>query len=357
VTRSLLTLLTLALLTACGGGSGVTTYTVTAKTPSASNGSPTALWRWVRPATSPGTSLAEGDAIALCGALASSGGAGSSLARGLKRGAFEHRIVEVTPTEVRHAGRVVSTLDGGTLRDGDQRVIAPLFAALDAAYEADVAFAGSCDRWDFDGTILVAIDRRVPFETARAVLTTATKVRYDRLALLVRDTRPTTAPSPASDANHEAHLVISNDGSILASHAGSPDAAGAPGIADMGAALDGVLGGRSQMGCAVLTPDLDVPWSLVSTVLDELAALGISDPVLGGSGRGLAAPLPANSPVEDEILALDEELAALYLAPAGPAMGSGWCDPSKAPPPPPEPDPDAEPGEGAEDASPSPEAG
>ena len=345
-------LIGVALLAACGGGgSGTTTLTIQSKLAPVSAATAVPAWRWVQPVARPDSAPPEADAQAVCAALASTGDAPAAvLGKGLKKGWLEYRVIEVTTSEIRDpAGRILA-LDGGIVLDDYKRgkLVTPLFEVLLPAADEAKAFASRCPGWEFDGQLLLAIDRRLPFETLAAVLFTAMQAEFDHVSFLVRDPRPTEPVSPAADANLEAILVIANDGTIAVQHAGALEGAQAPGVAELGVALDSVLGARASLGCAAVVPTLDVPWSLVSATLDQLAALGVSEPMIGLSGQGLAVPLPESAAVDPEIFELAEVLSVLRVAPPGEEVGRGSCSgpPIRPPEPPPvegeEPPPEAD---------------
>lgn len=329
------------LLAACGGGgSGQTTMSIQSKLAPVSAAVATPAWRWVAPAPKSEVAPSEAQLAQYCAAMASRGDAlDPVVTKGLKKGWLQYRMVEVTTTAIRTpAGQVIS-LDGGTVLEEHRRgiLIRPLFDVLLRASDEAQGLASQCDGWDFDGRILLAIDRRVPFETVAGVVYTAMQAEYEQIGFLVRDPRPTAAVPIAADANLEAILVIMGDGSIAVEHAGAVDGAQAPGVAELGVALDTVLGARSNLGCAAVVPYMDVPWSLVSASLDLLASLGVSEPMIGLSGEGLAVPLPDSAAVEVEVFEPTETLAVLLVARPGGEAGRGSCSgpPIRPPEPPP----------------------
>lgn len=337
--RTLPLLLGIALLAACGGGSGQTTISIQSKLAPVSAATASPAWHWVRPTPRAEPPPTDADLEQFCAAAAAAGEVPDPVInRGLKKGWLQYRVVEVTTTSIRHPGGEILKLDGGTVLADHLRgtLIMPLFEVLLAASDEGKAVGAKCDRWDFDGRILLAIDRRVPFETVAAVLYTAMQAEFRQISFLVRDPRPTEATVPAADANLEAILVIANDGSIAVEHVGALEGAQAPGVAELGVALDTVLEARANLGCAAVVPYLDVPWTLVAATLDELAGLGVSEPMIGFSGLGLAVPLPESAPVEVELFEPTEILAVLRVAEPGGEVGRGTCSgpPIKPPAPP-----------------------
>ena len=333
-------LLGVTLLAACGGGgSGQTTLSIQSKLAPVSVATSSVAWHWVRPAARPETPPAEGDLQQYCAAMAAAGDVPPAVInKGLKKGWLQYRVIEVSPTSIRSPGAEIITLDGGTILDDHLRgsLISPLFEVLLAASDEAAAVAAKCDDWAFDGRLLLAIDRRVPFETIASVLYTAMQAEYDHIAFLVRDPRPTEAPATAPGANLEAILVIANDGSIGVEHVGALEGAKAPGVNELGVALDTVLGTRANLGCAAVVPYLDVPWTLVAATLDQLAALGVGDPMIGLSGQGLAVPLREGGATEVEVFEQTELLAVLRVAKPDSEVGRGTCSgpPITAPVPP-----------------------
>ncbi len=345
--RKLLPLLTgVLLLAACGGGSGKTTLSIQSKLAPVSIATGVPAWRWVRPASQPAVQPTDAEVQELCAALGSQAEEPPPIVvRGLKKGWLEYRVVEVSRHAIRTVHGDVVPLDGGTVRVDylNGTLISALYDVLHAASDASRARAEACAEWSEQGELLLAVDRRVPFETVSAVLYTAMQARYERIAFMVRDPRPTSPPDLAADANLEAILVITSDGSIEVAHAGAPEGAHSPGVAELGVALDTVLGGRANLGCAAVVPYMDVPWSLVSATLDELAALGVSQPMIGLSGKGLSAALPDTDPLPAELFEPAELLAVLRVAPPGSDVGRGTCSgPPITPAAPEEPPPAAD---------------
>jgi hypothetical protein len=342
--RNLLSvLLGVTLLAACGGGgSGQTTLSIQSKLAPVSAATSMVAWHWVRPSARPEVAPADGQMQEFCAAASAAGDdTPTVVTKGLKRGWLQYQVIEVTTSSIRQPGAEIIALDGGTVLEDYRRgsLVMPLFEVLLAASDQGKSVGSKCADWDFDGRLLLAIDRRVPFETVSLVLYTAMQAEFEHISFLVRDPRPTEAPTPAAGANLEAILVIADDGSIAVEHAGALDGAQAPGVNELGVALDTVLEARTNLGCAAVVPYLDVPWTLVAATLDQLAALGVGEPMIGLSGQGLAAPLPDSAPVEVELFEPTEILAVLSVAKPGGEVGRGSCSgPPIRPPEPPAPE-------------------
>jgi hypothetical protein len=210
------------------------------------------------------------------------------------RGELRFSLLEASAAGIRLGGTPVMSLTDGRVPEDERRgmLISPLYEELLDSTEAQAVLVETCQlprAEDLMGfSLLLAIDPALPFETVRQILYTAGQARSGSFYVAVDG--PAGEPLPPGDpADTDRQLIVTAqaDHSLAYSRVTRPDAEPHPGpLPDaMAALLDG-----DPLGCGLLSPRLDTPWSAVVASFDALSAAGASRFIMAGGEESDAGP-------------------------------------------------------------------
>ena len=198
---------------------------------------------------------------------------GTPTVRDLRQGRATLALLEISPSEVRLAGRSIQSLHGGRFADADLRgmLSPPLFDAATTHVQAARVAGERCpdEIGPFSGELLVAVDPSVPFSTVARALYSVGQAEFSSFWFLVDDVAPEPHPGFVYTADHDQVTVM------------------------LPAAGDVVMvpvGEQPVVGCAFVAISPSRRWSEVVSELDQLSALGAQDSILSVAPDGSTAP-------------------------------------------------------------------
>lgn len=198
--------------------------------------------------------------------------AGKLTARDLRRGKASLAVLEISPTEVRLAGRVVQALHAGRFVESDLRgMLSPsLFDAATARVQAAEMARERCPQEidPFSGDLLLAVDPSVPFQTVAQAMYSVSQADFSSFWFVVDERSPGAHPGFVYSADHDQVTSM---------------------LPAVGDAVMVPTGEQPVVGCAFVAISPSRRWSDVVSVLDQFSALGAQDNILSLAPDGSEA--------------------------------------------------------------------
>ena len=279
----------------------------------------------------------------LC-ALLRPGSSDTELAQAIQEGRLQVALLEVGLDFVQLGGAPLATSWGGpavpgsgVIKDGifaaelkRGTLVSPLFDALkELADRAKAgAEAGGCT---FGGRLLLAMAGRLPFSTVREAMYSSGQAQFADFAFLTADSQPV-ASLPAPPGDRQVTISVAPGGRLeVVGQTGAPVASGD--LDRLDALLSEALGDQSKLGCAIVAPRTDVPFSELAAVQQALARRGVKGVVAGGVDESPSPPAPSEASarrrswrIGDPIVVLETSLPAIRLQ-----AEDGECRPDGTP--------------------------